>query len=661
MNRVFTRALAAIFITYAVYILSAYSQRYTSIPSLAGFAVLVFYVIGNKLIFILVLFGAAYGAGGAVFARWLPKPDTLLEEGLFKAALGLVIISTAMFVLGMAGLLYAPAGYLLLAACLVVGGRELQGYFKRLLELPRTVNLGLTGVLLASVTAYLMFKGLYQAFLPPTGFDILMYHYGAPRMYIEAHRIFPTPDINGSSYPFGAEMLFMLAMLVESDISANLVNYSLAIGCGLFGYAFARRFIKGSQPFLVIAIFFAMPIVVWLLPQAYVEFAQGFYICAAVYALMVSFGEKGKNWLWVSALMAGGAMCTKYTSNLVLAVLLVGVAYKMYSLDRAGARRTASTVVVYSMLALAVVAPWYIRNVFYYGNPFFPMLVPGGGQSEMGQYWTRGMKTGLADLLMLPWNVSMYPSRFYSGELNSLGPCLLMFMPGLLLCRNMEKEVKYLMAFCLMYFAVWYLTAQNIRYIVPVGPFLAVLAGYPVGRLICGDDGFKRTAGKFIVALFCFAALFSNTVGAKVYGFPSISAKGRDSYYTEMSRQQGFLSSYEAWKWINANLPADAVIYQLWDDASVYFRDRKTLGFPTSLGSTGRDKVIYLEGHNSFGGFRPSEEIIGNLKAMGASYLLINANREGGTVPDDPYFKAHTQPILQDSGIFLYQLVDERK
>lgn len=656
------KAVAPVFIAlslvYCLFILGSYFQRIPGLASVPELAYFVFGVIGSKFLFISALGAAAFGIGGFLFSRWLPEFGSLLEEGLIKVALGLVVISYLVFFLGLAGLLYPVAGYAVLIACMAVGVKGLARYLRDLHGVKKTINPTFAGVLVASLMAYLLIRGLYQAFLPPTAFDVLMYHYGVPRMYLDAHGIFPTPDINGSSYPFMTEMLYMLAMMVESDISANLVNLFFAVGCALIGYQFTRRFLKDVSPFLASAFFIGMPIVVWLMPQAYVELSQGFYVCLAVYALAVAIGEKGTRWLYVSAGMAGAAMCIKYTSNLVLVIMAAGVIYKLYFVDRAGAKGALLAVIKYSLIALLAVSPWYVKNAVYYGNPFFPMLASGGSQSEMGQYWTMGMKAGPADFLLLPWNVTMAPGEYYVGTLSSLGPSLLMFIPGLFLCRKLEDEVKYLLAFCLMYIVVWYLTAQNIRYLVPVGPLLAVLAAYPIGRLVGSEDGFRRVAGRLLVAVFLFASVLSNTAGKVVYGFPAASDANRDDYYTEKSGAQEFLSSYGAWKWINANLPADAVIYQLWDDASVYFRARRTLGFPGAVGDRGRDKVIFLVGHNSFGGFRPGQEIAANLKAMGASYLLINANREGNAVPDDPYFNEHAKLIYQDSGIFLYQLVD---
>jgi hypothetical protein len=356
-------ALALLLFAYSFLILLRYAAGMHDILTAAGFLQYFFNVAGSKLLFIVLLAAAAYGVGGFTFSRWLPVFDSLLEEALIKTALGLIVVSYAVFVLGLAGLLYPAAGYILLAACLGAGARGITGFARRVSQLPVSIKPTVPGVVLAGLALYMLIGGFYAALMPPTAFDVLMYHYGAPKLYIEAHRIMPTPDVNGSSYPFGTEMLYLLAMLVESDISANMVNYFLCIGSGLVGYAFARRFVGRTSPLLTATMFFCVPVVYWLMPQAYVEFSQGFFICAAVYAIVASFGEKGARWLYVSAALIGMAMCVKYTSNLLLPVMLAGAAYKAYSLDRAGARGAASAVLKYSAIALAIVLPWYVKNL----------------------------------------------------------------------------------------------------------------------------------------------------------------------------------------------------------------------------------------------------------------------------------------------------------
>jgi hypothetical protein len=658
LRKLLSGGLVAVFLVYSLFVLTRYSLNLRELTPLPWFVGFLYTAAVSELLFILVLVMAAFSVGGFLFSRWLPNFQTLLEECLFKVALGLMVISYSVFAIGTAGLLYRVSGYALLAACIALGWKGLHTFISRVRALSFDVRLSLTGILAVAVSGYVLYRGFGEALLPPTGFDVLMYHLGVPKMYIDAHRIFPTPDINGSSYPFGVEMLYTLALLVDGEISANLVNFFFAVGGGFVAYAFARRFVKTqSLPVIAGAMFISLPIVGWLLPQAYIEFGQCFYICLAVYALASALKDDGDRWFYVSALAIGMAMCIKYTSNLVFFIVVAGVFYGKLVVRRVGTKEAALFALKFSVLAVLVVLPWYIKNLAYYGNPFYPMLASStGGSGDLTVYYEEGMKVGPLDFLTVFWRVTMNPRGFYVGESNSLGPYFLMFIPGILLFRKLELEVKFLLAYCLAYLVVWFLTGQNIRYLVPVAPFLAVLAGYPIARLL-DDSGGRKWAGAALVILFSFSAIYANADHIKARGYYKADPTGRDSYYIEKSVTQGYLSSYSTWKWVNANLPEDAVIYQLWDDASVYFRKRKTLGFPSTLGTTGRDNIIYIRGHNSFGGFRPGEEIIGNLKNMGATFLLINANREGRSIPEDPYFQANTTLIRADNGVFLYQIL----
>jgi len=657
MKKYIQPILAAALAAFAVFILLQHSGHATAVAAASDFARFIMVVAGVKLLFVAALAVGAFGVGGVAFRGRLPDFSSMLEEGVVRVALGLVIISYAVFLVGLAGFLHPVVGYALMVACLGVGARDTIDYVRRLGAVPMTVKLTVPLLLLTGVSAYFLIRGFRGSLLPPTAFDVLMYHVGVPRLYVEAHGIFPTPDINGSSYPFATEMLYMLGMLVESDVSANMVNFFMAVGCGLVGAMATRRFVKDGSPLLTATVFFSLPVVFWLMPQAYVEFAQGFYLSLAFYALWASLASDDPRWLTVSAVLTGMAMSIKLTSDPALFIMLAFVLYRGFAVRRDGAKAALLSAVKYALIAGAICAPWYLKNLAFYGNPLYPMLSSGGGSGDITQYYKSGMKTGLLDLLTLPWRLTMDPAEFRMGDLNSLGPVLLMFMPGVLLFRGALRELKYVLAFIVLFTLMWFFSAQNIRYLVPAAPLLALVAAYPAGRLLKGGDALAKVGGVAVVAIFCFAALYSNTAGSAVAGFPSRDAGSDDAYYSGLSNQQGYLASYDTWKRIDLNLPPDAVIYQLWDDASVNFRRRKVIGFPLGFGPTSRNRLTILNPDGSFGGFRPGEEIIANLKEMGAGYLLINANREGKSVPQDPYFAGHTRLLSNDKDVFLFQVV----
>jgi len=650
-------------LVYAAAVLAVYSSGYDTLATAPQFISFIFRAIGIRLLFVLALSLSAFGACGLVFGRWLPRFSNLIEEGVFKTTLGLVIISYALFALGHAGLIYPATGWLVLAAGIAAGWRAIPDYIKRAYHAaPRTVGVTSAAVILVPLSAYFLISGLYGSLLPPIGFDVLMYHLGAPRLYIDAHRIFPTPDINGSFFPFGVEMLYMLGMMVDGPISANLVNFSFAVLGGLTAAMFTRRFVKADSGWLSFSMFISIPLIAWLMPQAYIEFALAAYCMLAMYALFASFTEDDNGWLIVAGVMAGFTMATKYTGIPVVLALVIVAKYQYLFIEKVGVRVTTRRLCIYLAVAAVVCLPWYVRNLFFYGNPVYPYLAGVFGQATVSgvsgspnEFFGAGVASGLVKLVASLWRATFDGASFKMGAINGFGPVFVMFIPGVLLFKGIEREIKYLLLISLGLYLVLISLDANIRYTAPILPAMAVLAAYPAGRLMRSDEARERMLGLAMVVVFAFGALLANTSRDTVEHFPGANKAAEEKYYSE-GPWSGYLASYDAWNWINSELPADAVIYQLWDDASVYFRGRKTIGSALPWGEHGRQKLHIIDGYNHFGGYLAGQEMVSNLHQMGAGYLLINANREGHALPEDPYFLAGAELLYGEKGVFLYRL-----
>jgi len=651
--------LAGLF-AYCLFILWKYGASYPELADLSEFAGFVGLVIGAKLLFVLALSVSAYGYGSRLFGRWMPDFESLLEEWLVKTALGLVAVSYLMFALGLVQALYLPLGYAVLAGGIIAGARDIMGFLKRASGASRTVRVGFPVVVLTALSAYFLLRGLYGAYLPPAGFDVLMYHLGVPKLYLNAHGIFPTPDINGSYFPFGIEMLYMLGMMLDGAISANLVNYGFAVMGGLAAALFCMRFLKESSGLVAFAVYVSVPMVVWLMPQAYIEFALAGYTMLALHALAAWSSGSDRRWLFVAAIFTGFCMAIKYTGVVTVGLFVLWMLADQVFISKTGLKKAVAGAGVFVGLAVMISLPWYLKNIVMYHNPVYPFL-PGlfGNASieshggPMRAFLSGGAASVATRFISSFWETTFNARAFQMNWVNGFGPAFLMLVPGLLLFGRPKKPVVLLLLYCLAYFSV-IIFGSNIRYALAILPAMSVLAAYPIGRLIKDENTVPRAFGYALLAVFSVAVLLASTPRMDVVGFPSAGPAQTAKYYTQ--NRSGYMASYDAWRWIDANLPKDAVIYQLWDDASVYFRRRKTLGAALAWGDTGRQRIHYIRGIKSFGGYLPGEEIVDNLRQMGAGYLLINANREGRSLPQDQYFNEHAKLIYGSKGVFLYML-----
>jgi hypothetical protein len=167
-------------------------------------------------------------------------------------------------------------------------------------------------------------------------------------------------------------------------------------------------------------------------------------------------------------------------------------------------------------------------------------------------------------------------------------------------------------------------------------------------------DRVGRALGGLVILLACGVTSYINCDPAKLRAHPSLNAENRDVYYRSFAIR-GYLASYEAWRWIDSNVNEDAVILQVWDEASMYFRTRKTLN-PSTHGSIPLARFIDYSSKGKFLGFKNGVLLLGTLKGLGATHLLVNSRRVARTRPKDTFFIEQTEEVYSKGGIVLYKL-----
>lgn len=342
---------------------------------------------------------------------------------------------------------------------------------------------------------YLLAVGLFAlvaALLPPIDWDGLFYHLAAPKLFIQAHRISPGPDIPHFNFPFLAEMLFAYAMLLRGDIAAKLIH--TLYGLLLVGvvYLTARRHLKGASAWPSVLILLSMPMIVTLAGWAYNDLALAFYQLAALYALLnyqfpnfhnpntqiisqisQEHALSNQKWLILSGVFAGLSLGLKYTGfigPLTIGLILVWSQIAGRWLQMADGRRTTSSsqisnskgpftiynsepkalcgqftihnfkpIFSFALPALLIALPWYLKNLFFTGNPFYPFLsgiFDGLHWDSFRAVWYAQAGTGigldLKTLFALPVlaMLGVRDANYFDGR---TGPLFLAFLPLIVL------------------------------------------------------------------------------------------------------------------------------------------------------------------------------------------------------------------------------------
>jgi hypothetical protein len=245
---------------------------------------------------------------------------------------------------------------------------------------------------------------------------------------------------------------------------------------------------------------------------------------------------------------------------------------------------------------LLVPLPWYIRNWRASGNPFFPDLYrlfgafPPERWNDVAEAGLTQFKNRFGDprtplnLLLLPWNVTIHAAR-YGG---SFGPMFLLLLPALAV-RRRTGVTLWLLAFVLIYIALWALPVGSfqMRLLTPISPLLAVLAAESCSRLAEAWPGWRAYGivvyGGLAVLLLLnlppFTSLherdrvrYDGWLTHVVHQVPVGVVLGYESEADYLGRK---VSSYNAWRYINAHLATDARVLVFGGGDNLYSeRDR---------------------------------------------------------------------------------------
>ena len=498
-----------------------------------------------------------------------------LEAIVFQAGLGLGIISFAVLALGLLGLINRVLFWalLLLAAILLRG--DLAALWRDLRALRLPINSRFERALAIFVGFALAFALIF-ALTPPTAWDAQAYHLVEGRVAIEQGRIAAPPDIVYFSFPSLVEMLFLAAMLLKGDVVPQLIHVGFLLLTLGAVFAFSQRYFNARVAWLATAILVAVPSLLLISTWAYVDLALVYFTFAALFALLLGFADGG-NWRWfaLSGAMAGLALGVKYTA----AIVPLGLGVLLLLRRDFNIRHWVPTVGMCALFA----APWYLRNLFFMGNPVYPFISGGPYWDSFRANWFGRFGTGLLNtplqLLTAPWDATVLGVEGKVGYQATIGPLLIILLPLIALIARAKDEgrkiIFLLAAFSVVLYAFWLVGIAEsglllqTRLLFPAFPAFALMAAYAFDRLNVLDVSlfsFQRFSSIVVLVVLASTALgyALDFAGDNPLGYIA-GIESRESWLT---RHLGdYLTVTE---FMNTRLPAGAKILFLWEPRSYY-------------------------------------------------------------------------------------------
>jgi len=539
---------------------------------------------------------AWYGLGDVIFravARGrAPEPgETSLMAGAERLLLGAAAWSLIWFLLGVAALYRVPVAMIALLAGLALAAHALARRRPRASTLLRCGGRGLLALI---VTGQVF--ALIGALAPPTAKDTLLYHFALPKAYIAAGRGIEVPYNIAAYYPLGVEMHAVWAMLLGGPLGPRVAETAAGAALFLFApllavvvYGWARE--RGVDPgwAAVAALMVAwIPTVYHVAASAYVDLALTAYTALAVRA----FGRwwttlESRHLPWVTVGI-GAALSIKLSAAfLILPLALLGLLRTLRATPAPPEGRAVSPTAVGSVVAalglgVVIAAPWYLRNWIRTGSPLFPFYLgvwpgqaPGWDLERSRLYETFFSLYGDArtplDYLLSPLRlaVAAQPDQppYYDGV---LGVAFLFALPLLawaLWRRRLDVELRLALLVSACLFVFWLFSSQQLRYLLPATPGLAVASAAVGSRL--GDERGRAMRWLLLAA----AALGLPVLLAWFLALDPVRVVlGGESRPDYLTRRLDYYPYYEV---VNRELPPSAVVWLIDMRRDTYHLERR--------------------------------------------------------------------------------------
>lgn len=407
----------------------------------------------------------------------------------------------------------ALAASLLLAAA--VSWRQLWSLGRRLTEAPVWLTtkvsilndaamIGVGGLL--TLVALL---NLIAALAPDLGFDSTMFHLAMAELFARQGSLDPSPMSHYFYEQIPVQTLYAGMTSFSGAIAAKFLHFAYgALVAGAAG-AMATHFTgRARYGVMAAAIFGVASLVWWLCGVGYVDLAVTFFFFATICALARWVETDRLGWIIAAGLCAGIAIPAKLTDLAVAPIIaLVILVYKFGSW-----RQFFKAAAVCALAGFLIWTPWLWRSYLLTGNPVFPygnnifrseLIEPSAVFTSV----VFGVGTHWKSLLSMPVSMTFRPGRFV--EVGEFGAHLLAFSPALLLLwrrKWIPRSLGVVIGATAVFVALWIFTFnQNLRYLLPALPLLAVLLAAGCHRIVERWESEKLAPAAMASALFLSA------------------------------------------------------------------------------------------------------------------------------------------------------------
>jgi hypothetical protein len=576
-----------------------------------------------------------------------------LEQAVFGLAIGLGIVAYGILVISLAGLLrpWAILLWLILVSIWTWSdwraiADNIPGWLRDGFQAWH--KLGFGKKLLLIVMGLILVLTLLQTLSPPTDPDGMIDHLQVSKLFLQAGRMYPMPDLVFANYPFTVELLFASGMAFGSDTFAKLIHLTYAVLLVLGVFALGWRFLGSEGGWIAAAVLVGMPIIPIWSSLAYIDMGWTLYEFLGVYAVILWAARDQRRWLVLAGLMIGLALGSKYLALGGAAAIGLWI---LWHTRAQGWRTVLVSAMLFGGTALLVSAPWFVKNWWWLGNPVYPYFGDAThtalSTKEPYAWW---------EYLVLPWRLYVHREQFVGAYGSIEFPSLLFPLVFLYVWVRRPKAMNWLAGLTLLRYVFWALVSYaRFRYMLPVLPGLSLLVSCVVMDLTARPR-FQRWGKVLVIGL--IGGMLVTTLIYSVLFFVDVQPLdvivGLESKDSFLRRE---VSDYAAKQFVQANLPREARVLMMWD-ARGYYCDERCL--PDLLRRQWVDLTMPTASVSSVAGRLREMNITHLLFSIeDLDYLLVNDSSE--TYQRAAQFFLHefrpecTQEVYRDEWVTVFE------
>jgi hypothetical protein len=546
------------------------------------------------------------------------------------------------------------------------------------------------------------------AIYPPLGFDATMYHLPFAKAFAATHHLPFLPALRFPVFPQLNEILFAIALLLDSDLAAQLLMVlatllTMALLVAWGRTAFSDRSAAG---WLAAATLAGNPLVIYLAGSAYIDAGLALWVTAALYCLH-QFRQStlpAQNPQPTSAparaafaqdrpeagaqrptshrhgvegtdpdhpLETGGASIKRASTCrtvapgsvhwLVLAGAFAGAAasskylglFFVVAIGVVLAWRDRRAALWFASAAIAIAAPWYGRIIYYTNNPVFPYFPQWFGHSPWDPLLFRPVFSPAVWLRALDHNVLAFARLPWdlslgwrsAGAIAPLSPAYLAALPLLAYEFATERRIRRLLLLAGAFALATLALPREPRYVVAALPLLSLATGAALARFLEAVLPLPSAARRRLAISLCVALLLPGWLyGAIRLRHLGLPPANGDQREAWLARR---LPLYPALSFLNRSRGSAYSAYALHAENMKYFAEGTLLG-----DWTGPASFLLLPALDG-----DAEVLARALGRLGADCLILPASTARPGCSGGAAFDRHFLLLFHDSHACVFSLV----